>query len=305
MDIQTRINKINRDYVEHLKKIGGGRVSNNLGRPIGGAKQKKGGYSWEQFLDDTDEAVTTAGRIGHSFLGLGKKGTKRGGKVEPNLTKGEPVQNLTIQHIRDRKQNLYSPDGVMFSQYTAPEDMRDQSVRPDMPLDQTEVIKPKPPMTQWQAFKKGISIIPHLIGALAGGEKPKPKRKYVKKNLKGEGAFSDFFHGISPLKRKQLDADKKHAQQMIEWKKQTDDYNAYKKAKEDAAAATAAMAAEKAADTPAPAPEETPTPTPTTGAGKKSSKWIEHVKAYAKKHNMKYNEALKDSKCKSQYHNSK
>jgi hypothetical protein len=135
------------------------------------------------------------------------------------------------------------------------------------------------------------------------------KRKYVKKNLKGKGAFSDFFHGISPLKRKQIDADKKHAQQMVEWKKQADDYNAYKKAKEDAAAAAAAMAAEKAADTPAPAATpaatpsaDTPAPASTTGSGKrKASKWIEHVKKYAKNNNISYKDALKDKKCRLSY----
>jgi hypothetical protein len=182
---------------------------------------KKGGYSWEQFLDDTDNVITTAGRVGHSFLGLGKKGKKgkKGGRAftENKAITKEPVQNLTIQHLRDKKQDIYSPDGVLISQYTPPEQMRDQSIRPDMPLDETEVVKPPPHLTQWQAFKKGISIIPHLIGALAGGEKPLAN-----------------------------------------------------------------------------------------GAGKKkASKWIEHVKAYSKKHNMKYNEALKDSKCKSEYYNSK
>ena len=29
--------------------------------------------------------------------------------------------------------------------------------------------------------------------------------------------------------------------------------------------------------------------------------WITHVKAYAKKHGMKYSDALKDPKCKSSY----
>ena len=32
-----------------------------------------------------------------------------------------------------------------------------------------------------------------------------------------------------------------------------------------------------------------------------ANKWIEHVKKYAKDHKMKYSEALKDSKCKSEY----
>jgi hypothetical protein len=32
-----------------------------------------------------------------------------------------------------------------------------------------------------------------------------------------------------------------------------------------------------------------------------ASAWIEHVKKYAKDNNMKYNEALKDAKCKSSY----
>jgi hypothetical protein len=35
--------------------------------------------------------------------------------------------------------------------------------------------------------------------------------------------------------------------------------------------------------------------------GKKTSNWISHVKAFAKKHKMKYNEALKDPKCKASY----
>jgi len=38
-----------------------------------------------------------------------------------------------------------------------------------------------------------------------------------------------------------------------------------------------------------------------TGGKKGASKWISHVKAYAKKHNIKYNEALKDPKCKASY----
>jgi hypothetical protein len=38
-----------------------------------------------------------------------------------------------------------------------------------------------------------------------------------------------------------------------------------------------------------------------TGGAKKTSPWIAHVKAFAKKHKMKYNEALKDPRCKSSY----
>lgn len=40
-----------------------------------------------------------------------------------------------------------------------------------------------------------------------------------------------------------------------------------------------------------------------TGGKRGASKWIMHVKKYAKDHNMKYNEALKDPKCKSTYKN--
>lgn len=247
---------------------------------------KKGGYSWEQFLDDTDEAVTTAGRIGHSFLGLGKKGKKgkKGGRAfteNKEITK-EPIQNLTIQHLRDKKQDIYSPDGVMFSQYTPPEQMRDQSIRPDMPIDETEVVKPPPHLTQWQMFKKGISIIPHLIGALVGGaeeetkEGGKKKRVYKKKMEGGNtiGDWKRYFDGnISPEKKVIMDAKLK----------KMNDF------------------------------EGLPTILPplkekssVVGAGKKKpSKWVEFVKAYSKKHNIKYNEALKDSKCKSEYYNSK
>ena len=39
----------------------------------------------------------------------------------------------------------------------------------------------------------------------------------------------------------------------------------------------------------------------TGGAKKPVSKWIAHVKAYAKKYKMKYNEALKDPKCRASY----
>lgn len=37
------------------------------------------------------------------------------------------------------------------------------------------------------------------------------------------------------------------------------------------------------------------------GGAKKASSWIDHVKAYAKKHKMKYEDCLKDPKCKSSY----
>lgn len=37
------------------------------------------------------------------------------------------------------------------------------------------------------------------------------------------------------------------------------------------------------------------------GKKKKSSSWIEHVKAYAKKHKIKYPDALKDANCKASY----
>jgi hypothetical protein len=37
------------------------------------------------------------------------------------------------------------------------------------------------------------------------------------------------------------------------------------------------------------------------GVAKKSSPWIEHVKMYAKKHNMKYGDALGDAKCRATY----
>jgi hypothetical protein len=32
-----------------------------------------------------------------------------------------------------------------------------------------------------------------------------------------------------------------------------------------------------------------------------ASTWIDHVKMYAKEHNMKYGDAMKDSKCKMSY----
>lgn len=32
-----------------------------------------------------------------------------------------------------------------------------------------------------------------------------------------------------------------------------------------------------------------------------TNKWIEHVKDYSRKHNMKFNKALKDPDCKEQY----
>ena len=38
-----------------------------------------------------------------------------------------------------------------------------------------------------------------------------------------------------------------------------------------------------------------------TGVKGSGNKWIQHVKAYASKHGMKYNEALKDPACKSSY----
>jgi hypothetical protein len=37
------------------------------------------------------------------------------------------------------------------------------------------------------------------------------------------------------------------------------------------------------------------------GKKRKPSKWIEHVKSYSKKHNMKYNESLKDPNCRASY----
>ena len=33
-----------------------------------------------------------------------------------------------------------------------------------------------------------------------------------------------------------------------------------------------------------------------------ASKWVNHVKAFSKKHKMKFSEALKNSQCKSEYH---
>jgi len=38
-----------------------------------------------------------------------------------------------------------------------------------------------------------------------------------------------------------------------------------------------------------------------SGGAKKSSSWIEHVKMFAKKHNMKYGDALSDPKCSASY----
>ncbi len=35
------------------------------------------------------------------------------------------------------------------------------------------------------------------------------------------------------------------------------------------------------------------------------SSWITHVKSFAQKHKIKYSEALKNAKCKSEYHKSK
>jgi len=36
-----------------------------------------------------------------------------------------------------------------------------------------------------------------------------------------------------------------------------------------------------------------------------ASQWIEHVKSYAKKHNMKYGECMGNAECKAEYHSSK
>jgi hypothetical protein len=139
-----------------------------------------GGYSWEHFLNDTDEAVMTGAHVAHGLLPLFGLGRKVGGRVEPNYSQGEPVQNLTLQHLRDKHKDIYSPLGVLLSQYTPPDQMRDQSVRPDMPLDQTEVIKPPPPppppkpMTEWQAFKKGFTLPFRAVGAVLGLGHPEP-----------------------------------------------------------------------------------------------------------------------------------
>ena len=35
------------------------------------------------------------------------------------------------------------------------------------------------------------------------------------------------------------------------------------------------------------------------------SSWVQHVKAFAQKHKLKYGEALKNAQCKSEYHKSK
>lgn len=43
-----------------------------------------------------------------------------------------------------------------------------------------------------------------------------------------------------------------------------------------------------------------PADAPISGYGI-GNRWVQHVKAYASKHGMKYNEALKDPKCKSSY----
>ena len=49
-------------------------------------------------------------------------------------------------------------------------------------------------------------------------------------------------------------------------------------------------------------PRETVFTPDSEGTGiKKSNAWIDHVKSYAKKHNMKYFDALKDPKCKASY----
>jgi hypothetical protein len=257
---------------------------------------KKGGYSWEKFLDDADDTAETAGHIAHQFLpmlGLGKKkGIKKGGRTEPNITGGEPVQTLTLQHIREHPHDLYTPAGVMFSHYTPPDQMRDQSIRPDLPLDQGEVIAPPHQLSEWQAFKRGFEIPFKAVASAFGGKKG--KRVYKKKSkvdMEG-GSLRDFlfpkYHTVIN-KYGGLDRIKGPAPKgflMIEPKP------------------TPALAT-PATPTPAPVAPATPATPPTTGAGKKTSKWIDFVKAYSKKHNMKYNEALKDAKCKSEYHNSK
>jgi hypothetical protein len=193
--IQTIDVKTMDDKPRKLKKtINGGRKAKSV---------KKGGYSWESFLNDTDTAVQTGAHIGHSLLplfGLGKKKGKKGGRAEPDYSTGEPVQNLTIQHLRDKKKDIYSPLGVLLSQYTPPEQMRDQSIRPDMPLDQVEVVKPPPPpkpLSEWQAFKKGMMIIPHAIGTRLGGEEPKRKGK------KGGSFFHPNFKSIHQRDREE------------------------------------------------------------------------------------------------------
>jgi hypothetical protein len=266
-----------------------------LKKTINGGKKgiKKGGYSWEKFLDDADETAETVGHIAHQFLGEGKKkgikkGIKKGGRTEPNITAHEPVQTLTLQHIREHPHDLYTPAGVMFSHYTPPDQMRDQSVRPDLPLDQGEVIAPPHHLTEWQAFKKGFEIPFKAVASAFGGKKG--KRVYKKKSkvdMEG-GSLRDFlfpkYHTVIN-KYGGLDRIKGPAPKgflMIE-------------PKPPVAPATP----------PTPTTPPTTTPPPTTGAGKKTSKWIDFVKAYSKKHNMKYNEALKDAKCKSEYHNSK
>lgn len=334
-----------------------------LKKTINGGKKaiKKGGYSWEKFLDDADETTQTAARVARPFLfGFGKvKGKKKGGKVEPDYSTGEPTQNLTIQHLRDKKKDIYSPLGVLLSQYTPPEQMRDRSIRPDMPLDQTEVVAPPPPphqMTTWQAIKKAFMIIPHAVGALVGGEQPEPpkrkgkkggnffhpkppktdRQKYAdeqnemrkehydrlmervkasaptettpaptetilkplggKRGKKGGNQFKNFFEGKS-----QTPKPPKPSEGILTKPKTSLLSDIFKQMNEKNAQINAQIKARNAP----PAPVAPPTPAPTTGAGKKPSKWVEFVKAYAKKHNMKYNEALKDSKCKSEYHNSK
>lgn len=345
-DIKSRIDKINRDYVHHLKKIGSGKISNNLGRAIGGKKQ--GGYSWASFLDDADDTAETAGHIAHQFLGAGKKkGIKKGGRTEPNITRGEPVQTLTLQHIREHPHDLYTPGGVLFSHYTPPDQMRDQSIRPDLPLDQGEVIAPPPQLTEWQAFKRGFEIPFKAVAAAFGGKKG--KRVYKKKSkvdMEG-GNLRDFlFPKYHTVRNKYggLDRVKGAAPKgffMMEPKptpapattpvapptpatpatppvepvappptggkrgKKGGMYIDFMGVHQGDKPSTAKYLKSKPKPTPPVVPVAPTTPPPTGAGKKKPSKWIEHVKAFAKKHNMKYNEALKDTRCKSEYHNSK
>jgi len=171
-DIQTRINKINRDYVQHLKKIGGGMPSRNLGRPVGGAKQ---GGAW---YDDLEDVAITGAHIVRPFLGLGKvkKGKKGGAKFKEDKTQNkEPVEQSTLQHLYENPRELRTGLNVLYSQ-PPPTQLRDQAIRKDMPIDLTEVVKPPPEMSVWDAMKKGFEMPFKVIASAFGGAKP-PKRK--------------------------------------------------------------------------------------------------------------------------------
>jgi hypothetical protein len=273
--IADEVYQLNKKFIQHQKRVGRAMT--------GGADymvdDNMVGSGW---FDDMTSGIskginTVLGPVGQvasiltPFMGLGKVGRPRKGKgMTGGAMVGSAMTGGKRKVGRPRKGKGLTGGAELLNQVQKMDGGKRKAGRPR---------KVKGGMEGEGIFSSLLDKIGLGEGEMddmEGGKRRKKavyRRKLGKGEMEGEGIFSGLLSKIGLGEGEDMEGGKRKAGRPRKGKGMT------------GGAMTGGMAGRAV-----------------VGSGrKKTSPWIAHVKAYAKKHNMKYNEALKDPKCRASY----